>query len=121
MGFTRTFNIAQNWTLKCFKQTMLEDKDSGGYKGVRLSCALNGRKDKDGNYPKGIPVTVVCKFDSCTIAEGDYENQLINVTGGVDVTGFKDKNTGEDRSSLTIYADEVTIHETPSHNNGSRK
>lgn len=121
MAFTRTFNIAQNWTLKCFKQTMLEDKENGGYKGVRLSCALNGRKDKDGNYPKGIPVSVVCKFDSCVIAEGDYENQLINVTGGIDVTGFKDKNTGEDRSSLTLYADEVTIHETPSRDNKGRK
>ncbi len=116
MGFTRTFNIAQNWTLKCFTQTMLEtEKDSGNYKGVRLSCTLNGKKDKDGNYPKGVPVTVVCMFDSCAIAEADYENQLINVTGGITVTGFKDKKTGEDRSSLTIYADEVTIHE---HKNG---
>ena len=112
MAFARTFNIAQNWTLKCFTQTMMETtKGSGEYKGVRLSCALNGRKDKNGNYPKGIPVTVVCMFDKCAIAEGDYENQLINVTGGVEVTGYTNQKTGEIGSTLTIYADEVTLHE----------
>ena len=103
-NFKRDFNMCVNWGLYCTEMTTIQNGD-----GVRLSCMLNGKKKKDGTYPKGIPVSVICVFEDCSIEADDYASKYIDVCGGITVTEYTTQN-GEKRSSLTLFADSVSIH-----------
>lgn len=99
----RTFNICHNWRLFC-----IEMKETNG--GVRLSCKLNGKKREDGTYPNGVSVSVMCLFETCDIPEADYNKKYIDVDGGITISEYTNKD-GETKSTLTLFADKVRIHE----------
>ena len=93
-------NKVLSWNLKCFDMKV-------GDKGVTLNCSLNGKKNPDGSYPKGLPVRVFCSFESCEIAEDDYNNTYVTVDGTFSV-GEWTKQDGTKVPQYTIFADKVT-------------
>ena len=105
----RTFNICENWGLYCFDMKQTE-------KGIRLNCALNGKKKEDGSYSKGVNVGVFCAFPNengeggCDIEPDDYSGGYIDVWGGISASEYTDKD-GVVRASLTIFADKVRKHD----------
>lgn len=103
MANERTYNVCRNWGLFCFDMKETE-------KGVRLNCALNGKKKQDGSYEKGVNISVFCNFETCDIPQDDYTKVYIDVDGGISASEYTDKD-GNIRSSLTLFADRVRKHE----------
>lgn len=93
------YNKVAQWSLKCFEMRESE-------KGVTLSCSLNGKKNSDGTYPKGMPLRVFCSFESCEIEEDDYTNCYIVVDGTIRV-GEWTRQDGTKMPQYTIFADKV--------------
>lgn len=103
MSVQRTFNICENWCLKCLEVTELPN-------GIRLSCALNPKKRDDNTYGKGVYISVICSWQSCDIPEDDYTDAYIDVWGGIQVSEYLSKKDNEYHTSLTIFADKVRKH-----------
>lgn len=99
----RSYNICKNWGLYCFDMKETQT-------GVRLNCALNGKKKEDGTYEKGVSIGVFCSFETCDIIEDDYSKCFIDVDGGISVSEYTNKE-GVVCSSMTIFADKVRKHE----------
>ena len=94
------YNRVVNWNLKCFGVREVKG-------GVILNCVLNGKKNPDGTYPKGMNLSVYCNFQKCRIAEDDYTNAYITVVSGGISVGEWTKQDGTKVPQYTIFADEV--------------
>ena len=103
MANQRTFNICENWCLKCYEVVEITN-------GVRLSCALNPKKREDNTYGKGIRISVICSWQSCDIPEDDYADAYVDVWGGIQATEYKSNKDNAYNTSLTIFADKVRKH-----------
>lgn len=93
------YNVITNWGLRCYSQKVTE-------KSVILKCSM-AKKKQDGEYTKPFYIDVICSFDNCEIAEGDYEKSNISVDGSFGVGEYENKN-GEQVSTFTIFATKVT-------------
>lgn len=99
----RNYNVCTNWGLYCFDMKETQT-------GVRLNCAMNGKKKNDGTYEKGLSMGVFCSFETCDIPEDDYSKCFIDVDGGFTISEYVG-NDGIARPSITIFADKVRKHE----------
>ena len=102
-GLTRDFNICTRWCLYCIEVVQTEN-------GLRFACMLNGKKRSDGTYGKGVPVSVICSWESCDITQDDYNRCYIDVDGGITVSEYT-IHSGESRSILTLFADKIRKHQ----------
>ena len=104
------FNVCKNWGLHCHETKEIKNKD-GQELGVALRCTLNGKKKQDGTYPKSMPVTVNCYYDSVKkMPDEDPSGKKISVNGRFAISEYtnKDKVTVPQYS---ITAEEVVIRE----------
>lgn len=67
-------NVVKNWVLKVMQQRITEGK------GCMLNCALNGRKNPDGTYPKSMYINVWID-GKCECEPDDYTGKYIEVDG----------------------------------------
>lgn len=102
------FNRGITLTGRCFEMKQVSDDT------VLLRCAFFSRpkdkNDKSKGYISGVPVTVKVKVkgENCTeIAEMDYTNKAITVTGRFYVGESHSDKTGKDYTNLYIEATKV--------------
>lgn len=96
-------NVVKNWGLKVMQQKITEGK------GCMLNCALNGRKNPDGTYPKSMYINVWID-GKCECEPDDYTGKYIEVDGRFTTGDYISKKTGETVLTFTIFATEVRTH-----------
>ena len=96
-------NIVKNWILKVMQQKITEGK------GCMLNCALNGKKNPDGTYPKSMYINVWID-GKCECEPDDYTGKYIEADGRFTTGEYKSNKTGEKVITFTIFATEVRTH-----------
>lgn len=95
------YNVCENWGLRCFEQKVTD-------KAVILKCSMNSKDKKTGEYTASIYIDVVCSFETCEIAQDEYNGKFINVDGQFRAGGYVNKN-GEKVATMSIFASKVTM------------